>query len=178
VAIGIPGFALAVAPARQPIRGDFLGRVIRFAAPTGAVIGISVLMAYVFTRGQPESQRQFVTLLTLMALSLVVLARVARPLTRPRIALLAGLAVLAALPLVLAPVRRFLDLQEAPLHSVLAAALVAVAGAVMVMLVSREPASAGSAGDAGTSPGPRPPSDQRLNPGQEDIEALAHRPAK
>jgi cation-transporting ATPase E len=178
VAIGIPGFALAVAPARQPIRGRFLGRVIRFAVPTGAVISISVLIAYVLTRGQPESQRQFVSLLTLMALSLVVLARVARPLTRPRIALVAGLAVLAALPLVLAPVRRFLDLQEAPLHSLLAAALVALAGSVMVMLVSREPASAASAGDARTFPGPQTPSDQRLSPAQDDFEELAHRPAK
>jgi cation-transporting ATPase E len=155
VAIGIPGFALAIAPARQPARGGFLRRVVRFAVPAGAVIAAAVLTVNLLTRGDTENQRQFVSLLTLMALSLVVLTRVARPLTAPRVALVAGLAALSAMPLLVAPVRHFLALAMAPTRSLLIAVAVSALSGALLLVVSRDPVDDRPDSSGWPSPGPR-----------------------
>ena len=45
LAIGIPGFFLAFAPSQERFRPGFLGRVLRFSIPAGAVAAAAVLLS-------------------------------------------------------------------------------------------------------------------------------------
>ena len=88
--IGLPGFFLALAPAAPRATPDFVGRVLRRTVPSGLVIGAVTLSAYVLARGPmgaDSAQSRSVATLTLVALGLVVLGVVSRPLTRWRVAL-------------------------------------------------------------------------------------------
>ncbi len=102
VSIGIPGFFLALAPNAQRARRGFLGRVLRFAVPAGAVAAAATFAAYSLARSEPsttlESARTVATLV-LAGVALWVLSILARPATRARqwlIASMVGL-LLAAL---------------------------------------------------------------------------------
>ena len=44
--IGIPSFFLALAPNTERFRPGFVGRVLRFAIPTGTLAAIATLLAY------------------------------------------------------------------------------------------------------------------------------------
>lgn len=91
--IGIPTFFLALAPNLRRYVSGFVGRVLRFAAPAGFIVAITVFAAYAFARSKHLpliEQRTSATLVALM-LSLTVLVLVALPLTWRR-ALLVGLA--------------------------------------------------------------------------------------
>jgi cation-transporting ATPase E len=100
--IGIPGFFLALAPNTERFRPGFVGRVLRWAAPTGLVSGVAAFISYGFARLNPTSD---VTLdrstaaLTLFLSAAWALALVARPFNLWRgvlVASMVGAFVLAA----------------------------------------------------------------------------------
>jgi cation-transporting P-type ATPase E len=93
--IGIPGFVLSFQPSHEPARSGFLPRVLRFALPAGAVVGVATFAVFAACRsdvvGASREQAQSAATLVLVALGLWVLYELARPLDRIRTALLAGL---------------------------------------------------------------------------------------
>ncbi len=111
--IGIPAFFLALSPTSERARPAFLSRVLIFALPTGLFAGSATFATYAVARlslGASLAESRTAATVTLLAFGLVVLARLARPLTpahRLLIGLLAGSGVLTV---VVPQVRRFFEL--------------------------------------------------------------------
>ncbi|MFD4181665.1 HAD-IC family P-type ATPase [Rhodococcus sp. NPDC058514] len=94
--IGIPAFILSLAPNNERARSGFVPRVMRFAVPSGLVIGVATFVAYVLVYAGPDStetqrvQAGTTALITLIMIALWVLAIVARPYTWWKVLLIAG----------------------------------------------------------------------------------------
>jgi cation-transporting ATPase E len=158
LSIGIPGFFLAFAPGEPRARSGFVGRVLSFALPAGAVLGSATVAAYLLARdtfGATNMEAQTVATLTLLALGLVVLGLVARPLTGPRALLVAAMVVGAVLVWVVPFARHFFDLVPPPKSAVLAA-LAIVVGAVPLLLVAIRVTASRRSSVSDSRPEPRP----------------------
>jgi cation-transporting P-type ATPase E len=99
--IGIPSVFLALAPSFERSPGGFLGRVLRFAVPSGLVAGAATFAAYALAINEPNlslSEERTVATIVIATIGLWILARLARPLTTRRRALLVamGAGLLAA----------------------------------------------------------------------------------
>ena len=130
IMIGAPTFFLALLPNPRRYVPGFLGRALRFAIPSGAVILLSMvtLQTYVrLTAGDVDLARQQAAfMITLTLLGLWVLSVMSRPLSaRVVVLILAMYAVLAAV--VLVPASRWYHRMEVPPTDVLVAALVVAA---------------------------------------------------
>ena len=123
--IGIPGFFLALAPNNQRAHPGFLGRVLRFAIPTGVVVGVTTMTSYLVARHQPDlnlDQQRTAALITLFIVALWVLAILARPLNGWRLAMVGTMAGAFVTALVIPPVRSYFDL-PAPTDAMTLAAI-------------------------------------------------------
>jgi cation-transporting ATPase E len=115
--IGIPSFFLALAPTEDRFNPGFVGRVLRFAIPTGIVAGVATLIAYRFAidvAGVSLAQGRTAAVLTLTWVGFAVLAVVAEPLTAWRVALLWGMAGLFVAIVALPATREFFALVFPP----------------------------------------------------------------
>ncbi len=115
--IGIPGFFLALEPTARRAQRGFVGRVMRFAVPVGAVAALSTFGAYGLAQIEDvglEESRTMATLV-LVAVGLFALLVVCRPLTTTRKWLVGSMAGLFVLTLVWDFARDFyaLDLPRA-----------------------------------------------------------------
>ncbi|HZA19311.1 MAG TPA: HAD-IC family P-type ATPase, partial [Actinomycetota bacterium] len=133
--IGIPSFFLALAPNSERARSGFVTRVLRFALPTGALAAAATFMGYYLARFEEDvSQTEARTTATLVlaGVGLLVLIRLARPLTPLRRLLIAGIVAALALVLTVPPLARFFALEMPPSIVTLAAVgLVAISGVTM-----------------------------------------------
>jgi len=92
--IGIPSVFLALAPSFERSPGGFMSRVLRFALPAGMVAGAATFAAYVLAINEPNisrSEERTVATIVIAAIGLWILARLARPLTTRRRALLVAM---------------------------------------------------------------------------------------
>lgn len=83
--IGIPAFVLALPPNNDRARGGFVPRVMRFAFPSGLIVGVFAFTSYLVAAGGTDislqhTQESTAALATLIMGSTWVLACVARPL--------------------------------------------------------------------------------------------------
>ncbi len=93
--IGVPGFFLALASSVELVKAGFLARVLRFSLPAGIAAGTAALVAYELARGPGNltlEQARSLTTVTLLALGLVVLATVSRPLVPWKVLLVGAMA--------------------------------------------------------------------------------------
>jgi cation-transporting P-type ATPase E len=143
LAIGVPGFFLALAPNRRRYVPGFVGRVLRFAGPAGLIVAAATFSAYALARarGLPLTEQRTAATLVALILSLCVLALLAMPLTWRRIALL--VAALAAFVLLfpVPAVRNFyaLELPRGAVGSTLLIAALGVAALTLFWVLSRRP---------------------------------------
>lgn len=120
LSIGIPAFALAIAPNTRRYREGFLKRVLRVAVPAGIVIALAVLLVqglaisgiFRFT----TEQSQAATTLTALIIALTLLANFSQPLMRDgkptwRAGLLASMIGIVLAILAIPPLRRFAALE-------------------------------------------------------------------
>ncbi|WP_207842797.1 HAD-IC family P-type ATPase [Williamsia soli] len=107
--IGIPAFILSLAPNNERARTGFVGRVLRLAIPSGIVVAVCTFVAYaiVYPGGggvelgskdsidmTPDQMQAATTaLITLISISLWVLAVVARPYNWWKVLLISGSAL-------------------------------------------------------------------------------------
>ncbi|MGY1739618.1 MULTISPECIES: HAD-IC family P-type ATPase [unclassified Blastococcus] len=164
--IGVPGFFLALAPNRRRYVPGFVGRVLRFSVPAGVVTAAAAYAGYAGTRwlvpeGGVPAARTTATVVVL-AVALWTLAVLARPLTAGKAALLAAMAGLAALALAVPSFREDVLLLEPTGPGLLLAAVLGVAGSLLVELVARSGATAPTGERHGAS-GPVP-ADLRSRP--------------
>jgi cation-transporting ATPase E len=112
VTIGIPAFALAFAPNAARYRPGFLRRVLSFAVPAGAISSLAIFSAYLLARLEDLSKVECQTAATIAALctSLWILAVLARPYDRWKLALLGAMAGIAVAAIALPPVRELFRL--------------------------------------------------------------------
>jgi cation-transporting ATPase E len=90
LAIGIPGFVLALEPNLTRYRKGFTRRLLRTVVPIGLVEALITFGGYgwMLQSGQPEADAFTVATLILIALSLYVLGQLIRPLNAIRIGLM------------------------------------------------------------------------------------------
>ncbi len=131
VAIGIPGFFLAVGPSTQRFESGFVRRVLFFALPSGVIAAVAVMVAYGLARaaGDPPTQARTAATIVFFMASLWVLAIQARPMTRWRVMLVAAMAGLGLLAFALPMGRTFYDLRIPSVAVALEALLLGAAAA-------------------------------------------------
>lgn len=133
--IGVPAFFLALAPNSERARSNFVGRVLRFAVPAGALAAAATSVAYLFARSVYDDNLDAETSAATLALFLTALwalAIIARPYTWWRVLLVLTMAVSFAVVLVVPYLQEFFQLKlvgvTAPWTAV---ACAAVAGIVL-----------------------------------------------
>ncbi|CAL9648879.1 Calcium-transporting ATPase CtpE [Streptomyces sp. enrichment culture] len=139
--IGVPAFFLALAPNSERARSNFVGRVLRFAVPAGALAATATSVAYLFARSVYDDNLDAETSAATLALFLTALwalAIIARPSTWWRILLVLTMAVSFAVVLVVPYLQEFFQLKlvgvAAPWTAV---ACAAVAGLVLELVWAR-----------------------------------------
>ncbi len=141
--IGLPGLFLALAPNVNLVRPGFLGRVLRFSVPAGAVAGLATWLVYLYARsraGNPLTDAELAdarstSTLTLLGIGLVVLVVVSRPLRLWKVGLAAGMGGLYAILLAWDFPREYFELTIPDAELWIAAGLgVAVGGAIIVAI--------------------------------------------
>jgi cation-transporting P-type ATPase E len=121
--IGIPGFFLALAPNTRRARPGFVPRVIRFAIPAGAIAAAATFSGFALARseaGISEVEERTMAVIVLFLVAAWVLMILARPLTEPRVALLAAMFAAFLVALATPGIREFFELQVPPLTLTLA----------------------------------------------------------
>lgn len=139
--IGVPGFFLALGPNRRRYVPGFLRRVLRFAIPTGLVIGLSSYAGYRTSRllesGITAQQARTTATLVVLIVALWTLLVLARPLAGWKLALVATMASLAALVVFVPQLGHGIFLLEVTPLRLGIAAVVGGCGAVLVELSHR-----------------------------------------
>ncbi|RFA14804.1 ATPase [Subtercola boreus] len=108
LAIGIPSFFLALAPNRRRYRSGVLPRVLKFSLPTGLIAAATCLVAYAPLRvALPQSDARSLTTIALFMVSLWIVSVLARPLSRPRVILVASVSAAFVLSFVVPFTRDF-----------------------------------------------------------------------
>ncbi|MBL7488064.1 cation-translocating P-type ATPase [Frankia sp. AgB1.9] len=139
--IGIPSFFLALAPSHDRARPGFVGRVLRFAVPAGALAGIATVLVYflarnVFYDNDLRAETSLATL-TLFCVSLWALAMIARPYTWWRVLLVAAMAGLFALVLVVPFLQTFFELSLVGTSGPLTALAISAVAAILMEIIWR-----------------------------------------
>ncbi len=137
VVIGVPGFFLALGPSNQRFVPGFVGRVLKFAIPSGVIAAVAVFVAYGLARTANNSPQQAKTAATivLFGVSLWVLAIQARPMSPWKTALVAAMAGLGGLAFAVPLGRQFYDLHlPSALIGLEALALAAGAGVLLELI--------------------------------------------
>ena len=136
--IGIPAFVLALGPNTERYRPGFLQRVLAFAIPTGAITGVAIFGAYFAARTMHllPAERKSAATIAALVVALWVLAVLARPYRRWKIALLVAMAAMAAGAVAIPPIQHRFQLRF-PVRGLPAALAIGLAGALGVEVVAR-----------------------------------------
>ena len=138
--IGVPGFFLALGPSTQRVAPGFVSRVLRFAIPAGVACAAASFSSYLIARldgsGSLVADRT-TALITLAAVSLWVLALIARPYRWWRVALVVAMAALMLLAFVIPASRTFFELRPFdPATDLQALAIAGAAGAALTVFLA------------------------------------------
>ena len=160
VTIGIPAFFLALGPNKRRYLSGFLGRILRFAVPAGAVAGLAVMASYIFgeghyalTRDEFASQCAVATgtpdvvhtdcwqpgtgaTITLLVVFFWILATLSRPFRPWKVALFGAMMALAVLAFVL-PVGRHFFTFDAPADLIIQSLAIGLVGGLLVEGIHR-----------------------------------------
>lgn len=94
-AIGIPAFFLALGPSRDKVKEGFLRRILTKSIPNGVVMMILTVSAFVSSHlsGKSIDESRTTAVLVFLGVSLVILARVARPFNKFKLLLVVLMAI-------------------------------------------------------------------------------------
>lgn len=157
--IGIPAFFLSLEASAERAKSGFVERVLRFTVPAGVLAAIATFAAYAvslsYLHGTPGQARTAATV-TLCAIALWILARLARPLNASRLGIVAGMAAAFAVIVIVARLRTFFAIEVLPVRIWLGAAgIAAIACSGMHALTARSPV--GEPPPAGDTTPAKPP---------------------
>ena len=132
--IGAPAFFLALAPTAARARPGFVGRVLRFAIPVGALAAAATYSAYELALAESSSLVQARTLasLVLVSVGLAALIMNSRPLTPGRRTLIGTMGAAFVLVLLIPSFRSFYELELPSLVVVLAGVgIIGITGGIL-----------------------------------------------
>jgi cation-transporting ATPase E len=152
LAIGIPGFFLALAPSEERFRPGFVRRVSEFSALAGSIASVAVLLSYATAREENTTPDQARTAAVIAAIvvSIWVLVLAARPLRAWKLGMVLAVAAAFALAFVIPGVNTFFGVSHHPSIQVIAqsctfgvaaCAVILAATAVLNRRRSRQPLS-------------------------------------
>jgi cation-transporting ATPase E len=135
--IGVPGFFLALAPNDERSRPGFLNRVLRFSIPAGVASGLAALGVYAVgtaDAGISLDEARSATAITLLAMGLVILILVSRPLRWWKVLLAMVMALCYTAVIALQPLRDFFEMSPPPTSMIVPMiGLVGVCGAAAIL---------------------------------------------
>ncbi|MFF7410714.1 HAD-IC family P-type ATPase [Streptomyces lydicus] len=140
--IGVPAFFLALAPNTERARPHFVRRVMRYAIPSGLIVGVAAFATYLLARayysgpGALSAQTSAATL-TLFLAALWVLVIIARPYTWWRVVLVGAMAAAFLAVLVTPWLQHFFALRLVGTTMPWVAVAVAVVAAALLEVVWR-----------------------------------------
>ena len=114
--VGVPGFFLALAPNHRLVKPGFLGRVLRFSLPAGAVAAAVTFALYEIVRRLDSvdlDEARTSATMTLLGIGLVILLLISRPLRPWKVGLAASMAASYGAAMALPSLREFFQL-DAP----------------------------------------------------------------
>ncbi|MCU4183398.1 HAD-IC family P-type ATPase [Acidiferrimicrobium sp. IK] len=116
LAIGIPGFFLALAPSEERFEAGFVGRVVRFSAMAGALAAVAILVAYALARAESTAgaPARSAAVMAASVVSLWVLVLAARPLAAWKVAVIAAVSAALAASFVTPGVNTFFSVDQWP----------------------------------------------------------------
>jgi len=138
--IGIPGLLLALAPNEKLVHKGFLDRVLRFSLPAGAATALATFAAYVLARRHDSvniTEARTAATITLLAIGLVTLVVVSRPLRPWKVVLAASMGAFYVAVLVIEPLKKYFEFDHPPRTIWLEIILCSLAGAAGVILLPR-----------------------------------------
>jgi cation-transporting P-type ATPase E len=138
--IGIPAFFLALAPNRERAQPGFVGRVLRFAVPAGALAAAATFTSYLAARGVYDGNLEAETsaaTLTLFLVALWALAIIARPYTWWRVLLVLGMGAAFAVTLAVPFLQEFFQLELVGTSAPAAAVALAAVTGVLLEVANR-----------------------------------------
>jgi len=142
--IGIPSFFLALAPNDRRAVPGFVPRVLRFAVPAGTLAATVTFVGYAVARGPlalPLDEARTTAAFILLGAGLLVLVRLAQPLTAWRLGLVLAMVGAFVTVLLVPPLQDFFALElPGPRGLALAATLVTVFEGAWRLLRRRLPA--------------------------------------
>ena len=133
--IGIPAFFLALPPNNRRYLAGFLRRVLWFAIPIGAVLGVAILTTFSWLRGDGTDVARTATTAVLIGAGLWVVGILARPPQAWKVAMIAALAAAGVGAYLVPFVRRFFELEVLGGKDWLGAAVVVVITWLLVEVV-------------------------------------------
>ena len=137
-AIGIPGFFLALLPSTGKVEKGFLERVLTVSIPNGLILAIFTTSTFVISRhiGSDITYSKTASLLLFAGISMMILIRVARPLTKFKMGLCIAMFFIMALAF-LTPVGRLIfSLERLKLrHWIISLAVIFGSGPLITELV-------------------------------------------
>ncbi|MYH77730.1 MAG: HAD-IC family P-type ATPase [Acidimicrobiaceae bacterium] len=131
--VGVPGFFLALAPNHRLVKPGFLRRVLRFSLPAGAVAGVVTFVLYEVVRrldGVSLDEARTSATMTLLAIGLVILLLISRPLRPWKVGLAAAMAASYGAAMALPFLREFFELDVPPLGGWLCVVAAVIVGGV------------------------------------------------
>ncbi|MEV5595763.1 HAD-IC family P-type ATPase [Streptomyces sp. NPDC052496] len=140
--IGVPAFFLALAPNKERAKPHFVRRVMRYAVPSGLIIGLAAFATYLLARSHytgPDAlpAETSAATLTLFLSAMWVLAIIARPYTWWRVGLVLAMGLGFLIVLVVPWLQDFFDLKLVGTTMPWAAVGIAVAAAVLLEIAWR-----------------------------------------
>ncbi|MFH8405186.1 HAD-IC family P-type ATPase [Streptomyces sp. NPDC018019] len=140
--IGVPAFFLALAPNKERAKPHFVRRVMRYAVPSGLIIGLAAFATYLLARSHytgPDAlaAETSAATLTLFLSAMWVLVIIARPYTWWRVGLVLAMALGFLIVLVVPWLQDFFDLKLVGTTMPWAAVGVAVAAALLLEIAWR-----------------------------------------
>ncbi|MFH8346747.1 HAD-IC family P-type ATPase [Streptomyces sp. NPDC018045] len=140
--IGVPAFFLALAPNKERAKPHFVRRVMRYAIPSGVIIGLAAFATYLLARshyGGPDAlpAETSAATLTLFLGAMWVLAIIARPYTWWRVGLVLAMGLGFLVVLVVPWLQDFFDLKLVGTTMPWAAVGIAAAAAVLLEVAWR-----------------------------------------
>ena len=139
LAIGIPGFFLALGPDSRRFEPGFVKRVLRFAIPAGTIAAVAVMIGYGLARAQdtPPDQARTAATIIFTIVSLWVLVIQSRPFRPWKVVLVGSMAGLSFLAFALPVGRSFYDLHLPSATVVLQSVLLGAGAALVVEVTTR-----------------------------------------
>ena len=137
--IGVPGFFLALAPDDSLVRPGFLRRVLSYSLPAGMAAAVATFTCYEVVRRSSATlaEARTAATVTLLAVGLVILLMVSRPVRAWKLVLVAAMGLSYGAVVAVEAGRQYFEMDMPPASAWVATAACVLGGGLLVGLLPR-----------------------------------------